>query len=150
MLSRFKIPLIALAAFAIGQLGPLTWVFWQAAEWRLPQIKAESLAEPSPFETMSEDVWIAQTQNAFAIEVKKEKLAPVHLLVISKQRYETILDVPADIRGEMLNFAVELARAQGVADSGFRLTTNTNPQGAQTVYHVHIHVIGGRQMGWLG
>ncbi|WP_081826451.1 HIT domain-containing protein [Candidatus Phaeomarinobacter ectocarpi] len=150
MLTRFKIPLIALVAFAIGQLGPLTWVFWQLAEWRLPQIKAESIAKPSPFETMAEDVWVAQTANAFAIEVVKEKLAPVHLLVISKERYATILDVPPEVRGEMINFAVDLARTYGVADSGFRLTTNTNPQGAQTVYHVHIHVIGGRQMGWLG
>ncbi len=141
--------LIAVVAFAIGQLDPLGWAYWQAAGWKLPEIKAESLSGPSPFEKISPDKWIAETEHAFAIEDKYPQ-APVHMLVVSKERYETILDVPPEVRGEMLNLAVRMAQERGIDASGFRLTINTNPQGAQTVYHVHIHVIGGRQMHYIG
>lgn len=149
MLARFKIPLIALAAFAIGTLDPISMVFWKVAEWHLPTLKAESLAADSPFEGISEDKWVARTDNAFVVNDINPQ-GPVHLLVISKHRYTSILEVPPEIRAEMLELAVRMAREHGVDDSGFRLVINTNPQGGQTVYHTHIHVIGGRQMGWLG
>lgn len=149
MLSRIKWPLIALAAFAIGTLDPLSWVFWRAAEWRLPAIKTESLSQPSPFETIPRDKWVAETDNAFVIQDINPQ-GPVHLLVIPKKRYFSLADAPPAIRAEMINLAVRMAEEHGVAQSGYRLVINTNPQGGQTVYHAHIHIIGGRQMGWLG
>lgn len=149
MLARFKIPLIALAAFIIGTLDPVSMVFWKVAEWHLPTLKAESLAEDSPFEGISEDRWVAQTDNAFVVNDINPQ-GPVHLLVIPKQRYTSILEVPPEIRAEMLDLAVRMAREHGVDESGFRLVINTNPHGGQTVYHTHIHVIGGHQMGWMG
>lgn len=149
MLTRFKIPLIALAAFAIGTLDPISMVFWKVAEWHLPTLKAESLADASPFEGITEDRWVAQTDNAFVVNDINPQ-GPVHLLVIPKQRYTSILEVPPEIQAEMLELAVRMAREHGVDESGFRLVINTNPHGGQTVYHTHIHVIGGRQMGWLG
>ncbi len=149
MLKRFKIPLIALAAFVIGTLNPLGWAYLRLAEWKLPEIKAESLAVESPFSKVSQDLWVAQSDNAFVINDIKP-IAPVHLLVIPKQRYTSMLDVPPAIRAEMIELAISMAKQRGIDESGFRLVMNTNPQGGQTVYHAHIHVIGGRQMGWLG
>lgn len=149
MLARFKWPLIAIIAFIIGSLDPLSWVFWRAAESYLPTIKQESLAAQSPFETISPDKWVAETQNAFVVNDINPQ-GPVHLLVIPKHRYTSLADAPPAIRAEMIDLAVRMAEEHGVSESGYRLVINTNPHGGQTVYHAHIHVIGGRQMGWLG
>jgi len=148
-MGRYKWPLIAVAAFVIGTLDPLSWVFWRAAEWHLPTLQQESLAEPSPFESIARDRWVAETANAFVINDINPQ-GPVHLLVIPKQRYLTLADAPPEIRAEMINLAVRMAEEHGVAVSGYRLVINTKPHGGQTVYHAHIHVIGGRQLGWMG
>lgn len=84
--------------------------------------------------------------------------APVHLLVIPKARYPSMLEAPQDLLGEMFVLARRSARDRGIANSGFRITINTNPHGSQTVYHPHVHVRGGTQLtgpllpvlwGWL-
>ena len=144
---RTRLLLVALAAFVVGQLNPLGAVYWRLAAWRLPAIKAESLARPSPFERVPRDKWIAESPRAFAIgDIKPQ--APVHFLVIPRQRITSLLEAPPDLLGEMLALARDTARAHGVADDGFRVVINTNPNGAQTVYHLHMHVLGGRQMRW--
>ena len=79
--------------------------------------------------------------------------APVHLLVIPKKHYASILDCSADTRllGEMSAAAVRAAKKAGVEASGFRIAINTNDEGGQTVSHLHMHVLGGRQLtGKLG
>ena len=48
----------------------------------------------------------------------------------------------------MVNLAREIAEADGVADEGYRLVANTGPAAHQTVFHAHLHVLGGRSMGW--
>jgi len=149
MLARFRWPLIAITAFIIGTLDPLSWIFWRAAEWHLPTIKEESLSAPSPFETIPREKWVAESDNTFVVKDITPQ-GPVHLLVIPKKRYFSLADAPPEIRAEMINLAVRMAEEHGVAQSGYRLVINTNPLGGQTVYHAHIHVIGGRQMGWLG
>jgi histidine triad (HIT) family protein len=146
-MARWKIPLLVLVAFVVGELNPAGWLYWRAAEWRLPRIKAESLAAPSPFETIPPERWVAQSEHAFVVD-NPEPQAPVHMLVVPKRRVVSILEAPPELLSEMLVLARDTARARGIADGGFRLVINTNPLGAQSVYHLHMHVLGGRQMRW--
>jgi histidine triad (HIT) family protein len=77
--------------------------------------------------------------------------APVHLLVIPKHHISTINDLtPADstLIGRMMLTAQQLAGEEGIAESGFRLIMNCNRDGGQTVYHLHLHLLGGRSMSW--
>jgi histidine triad (HIT) family protein len=74
--------------------------------------------------------------------------APKHLLLIPKEHVANITEVeePAFL-GRLFQAASRLAKEQGLAD-GFRLVVNTGNDGGQTVYHLHIHVLGGRFMTW--
>ncbi len=73
--------------------------------------------------------------------------APTHLLVIPKKHYRTILDCNDDLfMTEAMAAARELSKKYGVDEKGFRLVINTNEEGGQTVFHLHIHLIGGRQL----
>lgn len=146
-MTRRRALVLALVAFAIGEGNPLGWIYWHAAEWQLPRIKARALAEPSPFESIPFTRWVAQSEHAFAVD-DIEPVAPVHVLVVSKRRVTSVLEASPDLLGEMLVLARETARARGIADDGFRIVINTNPRGAQTAYHLHMHVLGGRQMRW--
>ena len=104
-------------------------------------------AQPSPFEAVPHDQWIAESENAFVIRTK-EPQAPVHLLVIPKKRVPTLLQAPPGLYEEMLVLARKVAEQHDIARSGFRIVINTHPQGSQSVYHFHMHVLGGRQMRW--
>lgn len=76
--------------------------------------------------------------------------APVHFLVIPKKHISTLNDLGEDdkaLAGHILFTAQRLAVEQGCED-GFRVVMNCNPQGGQTVYHIHMHVLGQRQMQW--
>jgi histidine triad (HIT) family protein len=145
MIKHWRIVAAILLAFTIGELDPIGRAYWLLAEQRLPQIKAESLSKPSPFETIPRSKWLGETANTFAFD-DINRNAPVHILVVPKKRYTTILDAPPAIVAEMIGLAVKLARERHVDQSGFRLVINTNPQGAQSVYHLHLHLLGGRQM----
>ena len=70
------------------------------------------------------------------------------MLVIPKQRVTSLLEAPPEVLSEMLVLARDAARTRGIAEDGFRVVINTNPRGAQSVYHLHMHVLGGRQMRW--
>ena len=75
--------------------------------------------------------------------------APVHILVIPREHVpstSTVTD-PAMV-GKMTQLASELARREGVAESGYRLVMNTNADAGQTVFHLHMHLLGGRRLGW--
>jgi histidine triad (HIT) family protein len=75
--------------------------------------------------------------------------APVHFLVLPLRHIETITDLHDDrLLGRMFEVAHRIARERGVADGGYRLVINKGPNAGQTVYHVHLHVLGGRQMTW--
>lgn len=75
--------------------------------------------------------------------------APTHVLVIPKRHVESLnqFDDPA-MAGALFAMARDVAKAEGIAESGFRVTINTNRDGGQTVFHLHLHVMGGRQMAW--
>lgn len=73
--------------------------------------------------------------------------APTHLLVIPKAHYPTLVDcVDEGVLGRMLSTAVEAAKKYGFAESGFRTVINTNREGGQTVFHLHMHILGGEPL----
>lgn len=75
--------------------------------------------------------------------------APVHILVIPREHIPSPSAVtdPA-IVGKLTQLAADLARREGVAESGYRLVMNTNADAGQTVFHLHMHLLGGRRMAW--
>ncbi len=77
--------------------------------------------------------------------------APVHVLVVPRKHLATLNDLaPEDdlLVGRMHRVAAEVARVRGVAASGWRCVVNVNRDAHQLVFHVHLHVLGGRSMGW--
>lgn len=77
--------------------------------------------------------------------------APNHILVVPKKELRSVADAkPEDeqLLGHLLLTAASVARDQGIAESGYRLVINTGKNGGQSVSHLHIHVLGGRQMEW--
>lgn len=75
--------------------------------------------------------------------------APVHILIIPKRHIATLngLDDPL-LAGQLLQTAVKLAEQEGLAETGYRTVFNCNKHGGQEVYHLHLHLLGGRQMRW--
>ncbi len=77
--------------------------------------------------------------------------APLHVLVIPRKHVATLNDLSQDddgLMGEMLRRAAIVAREHGVADSGYRAVFNCNREAGQTVFHIHLHVLGGRSLAW--
>lgn len=77
--------------------------------------------------------------------------APVHVLFIPKKPIATLNDLDeADtlLAGRLLTAAAAYAKREGFADHGYRVVMNTNQQGGQSVYHIHLHLLAGRQMTW--
>lgn len=75
--------------------------------------------------------------------------APVHFLVVPRRHIETIAELDDDhLLGRIVATAHAVAREQGVAEFGYRLVFNQGSNAGQTVYHVHLHVLGGRQLTW--
>ena len=76
--------------------------------------------------------------------------APVHILVTPKEHMANVLECAEredDLLGHLMKVASRIAREQGLAENGFRLVTNCGKHGAQSVNHLHIHILGGRQLG---
>lgn len=77
--------------------------------------------------------------------------APVHFLVIPKQRIVTANDINetnAEIVGLLYVAAAKIAKKMGFAEDGYRCVMNCNDNGGQTVYHIHLHVLAGKALGW--
>jgi histidine triad (HIT) family protein len=77
--------------------------------------------------------------------------APVHVLVIPKKHIATLNDLEPQhdvLVGEMYLTAKKVAEQLGIAESGYRTVMNCNEGAGQSVFHLHLHVLGGRQMGW--
>jgi len=75
--------------------------------------------------------------------------APTHLLIIPTTHVGSLNDAKdGKMLGELLSFAREIAKDTGIATKGYRVVVNTNPDGGQTVFHLHLHVLGGRPMHW--
>ncbi len=77
--------------------------------------------------------------------------APTHILIVPKKHTATLNDIEeGDLAtiGRLQYTAAKLARDHGFADDGYRVIMNCNEKGGQTVYHIHMHLMGGRQFTW--
>ncbi len=75
--------------------------------------------------------------------------APAHVLVIPTTHVGTLNEAKDAVAlGRLLGFARDVANDAGIGTTGYRVVLNTNPDGGQTVFHLHLHVLGGRTMHW--
>ncbi|MCH8872094.1 histidine triad nucleotide-binding protein [candidate division KSB1 bacterium] len=77
--------------------------------------------------------------------------APIHFLIVPKKHISTINDLQQEdekITGKMILTAQSLAKQENIDENGYRLVFNCNSDGGQEVYHIHLHLLGGRQMQW--
>ncbi len=77
--------------------------------------------------------------------------APIHILVIPKKHISTSLDIgdgDNELIGRMFRAANRIAKEKGIAERGFRTVMNCNREAGQTVFHIHLHLLGGRAMHW--
>ena len=77
--------------------------------------------------------------------------APLHALIVPRKHVPTVNDVTSDddaLVGAMLRCAARLAQEHGYAERGYRTVFNTNAEAGQSVFHIHLHVLGGRTLTW--
>lgn len=125
----------------------------QAQSSRYTNEKNQKLSRPSPFESIVSDstnrelVYIDEYVAAFE---PLRKQAPVHLLIVPKERIYTANEITADhdqMLPRLFLAARRLAKKYGIAESGYRLTINTNEDSGQSVFHLHMHLLGGMKLG---
>ncbi|MBI4493807.1 MAG: histidine triad nucleotide-binding protein [Chloroflexi bacterium] len=93
-------------------------------------------------------VWQDATATAFR---DLNPQAPVHVLIVPNRHVASIGDLAAEddaLGGELLRTAAQLAEQEGIAASGYRVVINTGPAAGQSVAHLHLHLLGGRRLGW--
>ncbi len=81
----------------------------------------------------------------------RDPQAPVHILVIPRKPIPTLNDATpddAELLGRLMLAAAKVAAQEGIAEQGYRTVVNCNAGGGQTVYHLHVHLIGGRPLQW--
>ena len=77
--------------------------------------------------------------------------APVHVIVIPRKHIEKISDITVDdvdIIGRLVFVSKDIAKEKGISDSGYRLVFNCNKDAGQAVFHIHLHLLGGRKFSW--
>ena len=94
---------------------------------------------------------VDETDNILAFKDIKPQ-APVHILIIPKIEIAKVTDIDgkkhAQLLGELFDAANKLAKEMKIDEDGFRLVLNCGNNGGQEVYHIHMHLLGGRQMKW--
>lgn len=110
----------------------------------MPSIFSKIIAREIPAQIIHEDTLCVAFHD---IDAK----APVHILVIPKKEIPRLAAAqPEDqkLLGHLLLIAAQMAEREGLRDSGFRIVINNGPNGGETVPHLHVHLLGGRQMTW--
>ena len=77
--------------------------------------------------------------------------APTHVLIVPKRHIPTLNDLTAaddGLVGSMIRLATRIAKDRGVDDAGYRTVFNCNSHAGQTVFHIHLHLLAGRRLGW--
>lgn len=93
---------------------------------------------------------VFEDKDALAFEDTNPQ-APVHILLVPKQHIERVSDLndgDAGLIGKLVIAAKHIAKEKGVQESGYRIVMNCNEGAGQTVFHLHIHLLGGRLFGW--
>lgn len=94
--------------------------------------------------------FVHETERLFVLR-DIQPVAPTHLLIIPRLHVATINDLTPEhttLMGEMILMAQAMAAREGLTDSGYRLVMNCLAEAGQSVYHLHLHVLGGRVMRW--
>lgn len=110
----------------------------------MPTLFSKIIAREIPAQIVFEDEYLLGFKDI-------NPQAPVHVLFIPKEEIvsaDTLEDRHAELMGRLVLAARRYAREVGIADSGYRLVMNTNEDGGQTVFHLHLHLLGGRPMSW--
>ena len=77
--------------------------------------------------------------------------APMHILIVPREHLESLNDAASGdeaLLGHLLRIAAKIANQQGIAENGFRVVVNTGAESGQSVWHLHLHLLGGRPMNW--
>jgi len=90
---------------------------------------------------------VAQNDDAIAFR-DIDPRAPVHVLVVPREHVASMTDADPVTLGAVLSLAADVARQEGVTESGYRVVINTGEHAGQTVHHLHAHLLGGRDMAW--
>ena len=93
---------------------------------------------------------VYEDKHVFAFEDINPQ-APVHVLIVPKKHMATVLEATPEsneLIGQLFQIANKIAKDKGIAERGFRLVMNCNPEAGQTVYHIHLHLLAGRPMHW--
>jgi histidine triad (HIT) family protein len=91
---------------------------------------------------------VAETEHCVAFRDINPQ-APIHVIIIPREHVPSLNEVKdPELVGRLSLLAAELARKEGIADRGYRTVINTNADAGQTVFHIHLHLIGGRALGW--
>lgn len=94
--------------------------------------------------------FVYEDDRAFAIEDINPQ-APTHVLVVPRRHIATLNDLTAEdegLVGHLVTVARDVARQRGIASAGYRTVFNCNAGAGQTVFHIHLHVLGGRPLAW--
>jgi histidine triad (HIT) family protein len=91
---------------------------------------------------------VAETDDCVAFRDVDPK-APVHVLIVPRAHIASLEDADdAATIGRLALLAADIAKREGISASGYRTVINTNGDAGQTVFHIHMHLLGGRKMGW--
>lgn len=93
---------------------------------------------------------IYEDENVLAFDDIKPQ-APVHVLIIPKKHIDsmnTVGDLGNDVLVSMMRSAQEIAKAKNVSEKGYRIVINTNREAGQEIFHIHMHLLGGRKFSW--
>lgn len=91
---------------------------------------------------------VAQDEHCIAFR-DIDPRAPVHVLVVPREHVPTLSDARDPMLvGRMALMAAEIAKQEGIAEGGYRTVINTNADAGQTVFHLHLHLLGGRPLAW--
>lgn len=117
------------------------------------EVKKRQLSEKSPFQDEIDGKFperiLYQDNDIVAIKSFSPQL-PTHILIVPRKRIPTLNDITteeADLLGRMLLVAKELAKKVGIAETGYRITINTNEDAGQSAFHIHMHLLGGIKTG---
>lgn len=94
--------------------------------------------------------FVHQDESMVAIKDVKPQ-APLHVLIIPRRHIATLNDLSSEddaLVGSMFRRAAAIAKAHGYDERGYRTVFNTNGEAGQSVFHIHLHVLGGRSLGW--
>lgn len=115
--------------------------------------KNRLLGEMSPFEKIiarSEPRELEYEDSDVVVFKGLRDQAPVHLLIVPKRRINTLNEATVEdalLLGKMILVAQQIAKEKGIAETGYRLVFNTNEDSGQSVFHIHLHLLGGMKLG---